>query len=56
VVEDLTGSAGAGRDELIQAATFANRIALKTLLGRSAIRERSQLRALLRARRGRPGR
>jgi N-acetylglucosaminyl-diphospho-decaprenol L-rhamnosyltransferase len=54
VVDELTGRAH--RDDLIQAATFANRIALKTLLGKPAIRERSQLRALLRARRGRPGR
>src|SRR4051794_33264718 len=54
VVDELTGRAH--RDDLIQAATFANRIALKTLLGKPAIRERSQLRALLRARRDRPGR
>lgn len=53
VVEELTGSRLAHRDDLIQAATFANRIALKTLLGKPAIRERSQLRALLKARRSR---
>ena len=54
VIDELTGNAS--RDDLIQAATFANRIALKTLLGKPAIRERSRLRALLRARRDRPGR
>jgi N-acetylglucosaminyl-diphospho-decaprenol L-rhamnosyltransferase len=54
VIEEHTGRAR--RDDLIQAATFANRIALKTILGKSAIREKSQLRALLRARRGPPAR
>ena len=54
VVEERTGKGA--RDDLIQAATFANRIALKTLLGRSALREKSQLRALLRARRDRRAR
>jgi N-acetylglucosaminyl-diphospho-decaprenol L-rhamnosyltransferase len=52
VLEERRGTGARDRDDLIQAATFANRIALKTLLGKSAIRERSQLRALLRARRG----
>lgn len=56
VLEERRGSGARTRDDLIQAATFANRIALKTLLGKSAIRERSQLRALLKARRGPSGR
>jgi GT2 family glycosyltransferase/glycosyltransferase involved in cell wall biosynthesis len=56
VLEERFGPGMRNRDELIQAATFANRIAFKTLLGKSALRERSQLRALLKARRGRPGR
>jgi N-acetylglucosaminyl-diphospho-decaprenol L-rhamnosyltransferase len=51
VVEQRRGSAG--RDDLIQAATFANRIALKTALRRPREREKAQLRALLRARRTR---
>jgi GT2 family glycosyltransferase len=51
VFEQRRGSAR--RDDLIQAATFANRIALKALLRRPHERERAQLRALLRARRGR---
>jgi GT2 family glycosyltransferase len=56
VLEERRGAGARTRDDLIQAATFANRIALKTLLGKSAIRERSQLRALLKARRGRSAR
>jgi GT2 family glycosyltransferase len=56
VLEERRGTGARTRDDLIQAATFANRIALKTLLGKSAIRERSQLRALLKARRGRSAR
>jgi N-acetylglucosaminyl-diphospho-decaprenol L-rhamnosyltransferase len=56
VIEERTGSGARDRDDLIQAATFANRIALKTILGKSSIREKSQLRALLRARRGPPAR
>ena len=44
---------GARRDDLIQAATFANRIALKALLRKPNEREKAQLRALLRTRRGR---
>jgi N-acetylglucosaminyl-diphospho-decaprenol L-rhamnosyltransferase len=56
VIEERTGAGARDRDDLIQAATFANRIALKTILGKSSIREKSQLRALLRARRGPPAR
>jgi N-acetylglucosaminyl-diphospho-decaprenol L-rhamnosyltransferase len=56
VIEERTGTGARDRDDLLQAATFANRIALKTLLGKSSIREKSQLRALLRARRGPPER
>jgi GT2 family glycosyltransferase/glycosyltransferase involved in cell wall biosynthesis len=51
VVEQRRGSAR--RDDLVQAATFANRIALKALLRRPRDREKAQLRALLRARRQR---
>jgi N-acetylglucosaminyl-diphospho-decaprenol L-rhamnosyltransferase len=51
VFEQRRGSAR--RDDLIQAATFANRIALKALLRRPHERELAQLRALLRARRDR---
>jgi GT2 family glycosyltransferase len=53
VLEERFGKGMRNRDDLIQAATFANRIAVKTLLGQPALRERSQLRALLRARRDR---
>jgi GT2 family glycosyltransferase/glycosyltransferase involved in cell wall biosynthesis len=56
VLEERLGESMRKRDDLIQAATFANRIAMKTLLGKPALRERSQLRALLKARRDRPGR
>jgi GT2 family glycosyltransferase/glycosyltransferase involved in cell wall biosynthesis len=56
VLEERLGSGMRNRDDLIQAATFANRIAFKTLLGKPALRERSQLRALLKARRDRPAR
>jgi N-acetylglucosaminyl-diphospho-decaprenol L-rhamnosyltransferase len=56
VLEERRGAGARNRDDLIQAATFAHRIALKTLLGKSAIRERSELRALLKSRRGRSGR
>ena len=51
VIAERRGSAR--RDDLLQAATFANRIALKTLLRRPAEREKRQLRALVKARRGR---
>ena len=50
------GETARRRDDLLQAATFANRIALKTLLRKPAERERRQLRALLRTRRGRRAR
>ena len=40
------------RDDRLQLATFANRAALKALLGRARDRERRQLAALRRARRG----
>jgi N-acetylglucosaminyl-diphospho-decaprenol L-rhamnosyltransferase len=56
VLEERLGSGARNRDDLIQAATFANRIAIKTLLRRPALREKSQLRALLKARRDRPAR
>jgi GT2 family glycosyltransferase len=56
VLEERLGRSMRKRDDLIQAATFANRIAMKTLLGKPALRERSQLRALLKARRGRQAR
>jgi hypothetical protein len=51
VIEQRRGSAR--KDDLLQAATFANRIALKALLRKPAEREKRQLRALRRARRGR---
>jgi GT2 family glycosyltransferase len=44
------GERVARRDDLTQAALFAGRIAVKRALGRDADRERSQLRAALRAR------
>jgi GT2 family glycosyltransferase/glycosyltransferase involved in cell wall biosynthesis len=52
VVEERLGRTRRRRDDLVQAATFANRIAFKTLLRKPAEREKRQLRALLRARRG----
>jgi GT2 family glycosyltransferase len=51
VIEERRGSAL--RDDLVQGATFANRIALKALLRRPNDREKAQLRALLRTRRDR---
>ena len=51
VMQQRRGSAN--KDDLIQAATFANRIALKTLLRRPREREKAQLKALLNARRTR---
>jgi N-acetylglucosaminyl-diphospho-decaprenol L-rhamnosyltransferase len=51
VIEERRGSAR--RDDLIQAATFANRIVLKALLRQPTERERSQLKALLKTRRDR---
>jgi GT2 family glycosyltransferase len=49
VVRELRGSRRARADALIQALTFANRIALKTAAGRPTDRERSQLAATFRA-------
>lgn len=46
VVAECRGHRRAQIDDLLQAATFAGRIALKTLAGRSTGRERRQLRAL----------
>ena len=50
-----SAAAAPGRrcDDLLQAATFADRIALKSLARRDTTREREQLRALRRARRSR---
>jgi N-acetylglucosaminyl-diphospho-decaprenol L-rhamnosyltransferase len=56
VLRERRGEAARTRDDIVQAATFANRIALKALLGKPWKREKSQLRALLKARRGRPRR
>jgi N-acetylglucosaminyl-diphospho-decaprenol L-rhamnosyltransferase len=56
VVAERLGPGARRRDDLVQAATFANRIALKTLLRKPAERERRQLKALLRTRRGRSAR
>jgi N-acetylglucosaminyl-diphospho-decaprenol L-rhamnosyltransferase len=46
VVRERRGAAHAAADDLLQAATFANRALLKRLAGRDATREREQLRAL----------
>jgi GT2 family glycosyltransferase len=51
VVARRLGPRRAGLDDAAQAATFASRIVSKRLLGRSALRERRQLEALLRVRR-----
>jgi GT2 family glycosyltransferase len=51
VIEERRGRGARRRDDVLQAATFANRIVLKTLLGRPTARERRQLEALLAARR-----
>jgi GT2 family glycosyltransferase/glycosyltransferase involved in cell wall biosynthesis len=56
VVEERRGAAARTRDDLIQAATFASRVAVKGLLRKGPERERRQLAALIRTRRGRPGR
>ncbi|MBA3300657.1 MAG: glycosyltransferase family 2 protein, partial [Thermoleophilaceae bacterium] len=50
VVEKRRGRARRRADDVIQALTFANRIALKTLLRRGTERERAQLRGLRAAR------
>jgi N-acetylglucosaminyl-diphospho-decaprenol L-rhamnosyltransferase len=52
VVAGRLGDRRAGLDDAAQALTFAARIAVKPLLGRSAGRERAQLSALRAARRG----
>ena len=46
VVARRLGERAAARDDLLQALTFANRVALKRLLGRPAERERAQLAAM----------
>jgi N-acetylglucosaminyl-diphospho-decaprenol L-rhamnosyltransferase len=51
IVERRLGPRAAARDDLLQALTFANRVALKRLLRQPADRERAQL-AALRAGRG----
>jgi GT2 family glycosyltransferase len=51
VVARRLGSRRASLDDAAQAATFASRIVGKRILGRSALRERRQLEALLRVRR-----
>ena len=50
VVGQRRGATARHRDDLIQAATFANRIALKTALRKPAAREKRQLSALRRGR------
>jgi GT2 family glycosyltransferase len=52
VVARRLGRRRAAVDDALQALTFASRVAVKPLVGRSAARERAQLRALLSARRG----
>ena len=52
VVRERRGPARARRDDLLQFLTFADRLVLKRLSGRDAGRERRQLAALMRARRG----
>ncbi len=52
VVRRRVGRRRAAVDDALQALTFASRVAVKPLVGRSAARERAQLRALLSARRG----
>jgi N-acetylglucosaminyl-diphospho-decaprenol L-rhamnosyltransferase len=49
VVARRLGERAAARDDALQALTFANRVALKRLLGRPADREREQLAAVRRA-------
>ncbi len=51
VLGELRGPRAARADDVLQGATFASRTALKRSLGRSAARERRQLRALRAARR-----
>ena len=52
VVARRLGRRRAAVDDALQALTFASRAAVKPLVGRSAARERAQLRALLATRRG----
>ena len=52
VVSRRLGRRRAAVDDALQALTFASRVAVKPLVGRSAARERAQLRALLSVRRG----
>jgi GT2 family glycosyltransferase len=51
VVARRLGERAAARDDLLQALTFANRVALKRLLRRPADREREQLAAIRTVRR-----
>jgi N-acetylglucosaminyl-diphospho-decaprenol L-rhamnosyltransferase len=51
VMSERRGAGRARLDDLLQAATFADRIALKTLGRRDSAREREQLRAVRQARR-----
>ncbi len=53
VVRRRLGAGGAWRDDTVQSLTFRGRIAAKRVLGRSAERERRQLRALSAARQDR---
>jgi GT2 family glycosyltransferase len=50
VVAERRGTKSARRDHALQALTFADRIVLKTIAGKSSKRERAQLRALRKAR------
>jgi N-acetylglucosaminyl-diphospho-decaprenol L-rhamnosyltransferase len=52
VVARRLGRRRAALDDALQALTFGSRMAVKPLVGRSAARERAQLRALMSARRG----
>jgi len=54
VVAQRLGTRRAAFDDRLQIATFANRIALRRLLGRDAARERAQLAAIRAARRAGP--
>jgi N-acetylglucosaminyl-diphospho-decaprenol L-rhamnosyltransferase len=56
VIAERRGTAARRRDDAIQGATFASRIVAKSLLRKPTARERSQLRALLKARRDRQAR
>ena len=53
VVRRWRGSRRQNIDDGLQLTTFANRLAIKALLGRATARERRQAAALLRARRSR---